>query len=336
MNANSYSSPGTLGGNLDYIQRKVTMLAPEERPYTAGIASIVSTSNATYREAGLDALQPVDISGSPEGQAANQGGNKASNRTRFGVYPQRKVKHWSVTDVQEAVAKKGGNAFTGSDADYARSKCMAEMLRDIEAICLTNIADAAPSAGGEMKTRGVFNWLGGSASGVPTQYQTPSAQRQTSVATFKENDSPGMRTVLQSLATTMGKAVNVDLLLGPTYANHMDLFSGGISTDYAFRFQNFGKEDTLRRTVSQYQCTFGTVRRQLSMFLDCTAATTTGNGSAGVFFTPEHWEVDYLDPLHEVENGTNAGGEYGAYRAIFFNQCLHPQGSAFLVNSFQS
>lgn len=336
MNANTYTSPGATGGNKDYVASTLTILEPEGRPYTAGIANHTSAANATYSEKGLDAYAAVNVTGSPEGTAANTGGNKARSRTRFGVYPHRIVTPWSVTDVQQAITKKGGNHFTADEEAFAKARCLAEAGRNIEAACLTAAADVAPSVSANMTTRGCFNWLGGSASNVPTAYQTPSAQRLSSVTTLVENGANSLRSVLDSLLTTTGKAGTYDMLLGATYLNHFDLFSAGVSTDYMFRFQNAGRDEELKRVVKMYTCSAGSVTAQFSSFLDITAATTTGNASAALILGRDMWEIDFLVPLQESEYNEDSGGCSGAFKAIWFNHCLHPKGSGYIVSSFNS
>mgnify|MGYP007089700946 CR=1 FL=1 len=336
MNANTYSSPAATGGNADYVAGTLTILEPEGRPYTAGIANITSSASATYSEKGLNAYQPVNVTGSPEGSAANTGGNKAAKRARYGVYPHRTLNPWSVTDVQQIIAKKGGNHFTQDEEAFARAQCLAECGRNIEASCLTAAADVAPSPSGNMTGRGVFNWLGGSAANVPTGFQTPANQRLSSITTLVENGSNSLRTVLDSLLTSTGKAGMYDMLLGATYLNHFDLFSAGVSTDYAFRFQNNGRPEELKRVVKLYTCSAGSVTAQYSAFLDITATTTTGNASAALLLGRDMWEIDFLFPLGESEYNEDSGGCNGAYKAIFFNHCLHPKGSAYLVSSFNS
>lgn len=336
MNANTYTSPSTTGGNLDYVSSALTLLEPEERPYTSGIAAHTSQSNATYSEKGMDDLPTVNVAGSPEGTSAGQGGNKAAKRVRYGVYAHRSVETWSVTDVQKTIARKGGVAFTRDEEAYAKTRCLRALNRNIEAVCLSSLADVAPSASGEMRTRGCFNWLGGSAANVPTVFQTPAAQRLTGIATLVENGSQSLRSVLTSLLTSTGEAGDYRMLLGSTYLTHMDLFSSSTSAEYVFKFENMGKMDELRRVVKVYTCSAGTVRSQYSAFLDVTTTTTTGAATAALILKPQHWEIDFLEPVGESEYREDSGGCNGAFKAIFFNHCLHPQGSAFIMGTAQT
>jgi hypothetical protein len=336
MTSNSYNSPGITGGIREDLRKALTILYPEQTPYISTIAAKTGEARSVYSEQGLDTMPDITIDGTPEGGAANQGGNRFPKRQRFGVYQQRITESFGVSDVEQKVSEKGGNAFTSDEYADSQAKAFEVLKLRIESACLSTLAGQQGTNTTPMRTNGVFNWLSGSAATVGTDYQTPSTLRFTSVATLVEVGGSSVQDMLVNLASISGKTMEYKALVGNTYAKHVDAFSSGVTADVAFRTMNFGTPHTMDRRVTAVKFTHGTVHFIPSFHLNKGLSTITPNPKACLILTPEHWQVDYLEEPTIAEEKSDASGKSGAWRAMFANRCYHPQTSGYIVDTLHS
>lgn len=105
MKANSYDNPGRAGGNLESVGNRLSMLAPTETPFFSMIPK--TGANAVLSETVADTLRKPRLIGGREGVGASGQGSQASKRQRFGTYQHKLFDNWAVSDVQQAVAKRG-------------------------------------------------------------------------------------------------------------------------------------------------------------------------------------------------------------------------------------
>ena len=75
--ANSYSSPGTTGGNREDLRDVLTILEPEQTPVVSAMKKGPGPKS-TYTEVLADELDSPSIDGQPEGRDINSFSNKSS------------------------------------------------------------------------------------------------------------------------------------------------------------------------------------------------------------------------------------------------------------------
>jgi hypothetical protein len=335
MNANSYQSPGTTGGNKEWLDGTLTILEPEETPFTS-LVNKATDAKGTFHEVIADRLRAPRTSGTREGESGPKGGNKAQRRARFGSYLHRWHDTYSVTDVQEAITRAGGNAVIDDEYGAAKSKCVREMKRDMEATLLT----AMETQGGtddEMKTRGAFKWLTTTAQtpAVPADYRPPAAQVVSGISELLESTING---VLKSLKSNYGGAREYMLLAGNDYVEDIDLFAvqdtaGGAASRYAYPVTvEGGAEKTVSVMVKIFQTSFGRVAVHSSDFINVDASAVA-NAKSALILNRELWKLSFLEGLHAQDDWKDAGGEGGFCKAIGGLFCRMPRGNAAIYNT---
>jgi hypothetical protein len=335
MNANTYDSPSTTGGNREDLRDVLTILAPEETPFTSMVSKGPSPK-ATFTEVLGDTLRKPRITGTREGADANTGGNKAVKRQRFGNYAQRIIETFGVTDVQQIISERGGVAAVSNEYDWAKAKAMREVKRDIEArLCCND--EMQGGSDDEMETRGAFAWLiSGSqtTNAVPTDFMPAAAAvvsgKSYSGTKLTEADLYG---ILQSLGSAGGKG-KYDLIAGRNLVKTVDNFTRLESTSVSQRYQV--NEDAGRREISMmvelFVCSQGTVRVIPTDFnkLD---ANQDGDPEAGLVLDMDLWQLQFLDALHSMDLDDEGGGPSGYLKAIFTLACFSPKGNGCIYNS---
>lgn len=337
MNATSYA-PGTTGGNKEWLGNELTILEPEETPFTSMLDK-ATDATSTFHEVLADRLRAPRMTGTREGDSGPKGGNKSQKRQRFGSYLHRWHDTYSVTDVQQAISRAGGNAVVDNEYGAAKAKCLREMKRDIEATLL-GAQDTQGGGDDEMKTRGAFKWLATDSSPVvPVDFQPPAAQRVTGQADLEESDVNG---VLKSLKSQAGGSKEYVLIAGNDYIEDIDLYAvqdsaGGAASRYAYPVKVSGGETkTISMMVKIFQTSFGRVVVHGSDFINLSSTTGLANATAALILRREHWKLHFLEDLHAVDDWDDAAGMGGFAKAIGGLFCKMPRGSAYICNSLNS
>lgn len=332
MNANSYDSPSTTGGNREDLRGPLTILEPEETPFCS-MCKKGPAPKSTLVEVGADTLRAARTTGSKEGASGAKGGNKAAKRQRFGSYLQRWFDSFGVTDVQQAISENGGNAFTSDEYADAKAKCVREVKRDIEAtICSAN--DGQGGSDEDMKSRGAYKWLASSQTpAVPSDFQTPSAQRVTGQATLNETGANSLNTVLKSLKSKYGGSREYQLIGGNDYVEDIDLFTrtDSGSTNSKYRVTEMADEHKITLMVKVFHSTFGRVNVIPSDFLKIDA-DGVGKADTALILNMDLWEMLFLEQLHAVDDEEDAGGQNGYVKSIGGLFCRMPKGNAYIEN----
>lgn len=343
--------PGTTGGNREDLRDDITMLEPQKTPYTSAVAK-TSEAKAMLTEVLGDRMRNPRTSGSREGTAGGKGGNRAVKRARFGNYMHRAQDEWAVTLEQQLLSKRGGTAGVSNEADWQRSKTLAEFKRDIEAVNMSN-NDGQDGAGGDadMKTRGVMKWLtpsgttltptvpndfripGGSASGAPVDdggsLSCVFTHGQTSPQLFTEDN---FNKVGKNVSKIHGGKETFDCIAGDNVVETIDHFERLIarSTTESYTVPHFGGDATISMMVNIYESSFWKVNVIGSQFVQCDS-NGVGDANAAAILKMDLWYLDCLQDLQEIESYANAGGEGGTFLHLWQNMCLSPRGNAKLI-----
>lgn len=330
-NANSYSTPGTTGGNREDLRDLVTILEPEETPFTSMVkksGNVISTK----QEKLADTLRAPKLQGRPEGEDYNAGGNKATERARFGVHQQIIREEYGVTDVQQRISEKSGNAATMDEFDNSKSKTLREMKRDMEAVNCSNQETQQGSGANDWKTRGFFRWAQSgaqTAEPVPSQFRTPAASIKTDssggVDGFTEDE---LNAILKSIKTVRGGLPKLECIGGNDVINTIDKFSrvneaSTVNTRYQV-WQDGGSKEILL-CVEMFKSSMGHLHTMASEFVNIDG-NGAGNADAGMIFNPEDFELLFLDDLHSVDLEDKGGGPRGFAKAMWQNSCDNPKG----------
>lgn len=333
MQANSYDSPAD---NLESVMDSLTILEPEGTPFTSMVRK--STATAVFTETTADTLRSARISGTREGKNATGGNNKAAKRRRFGNYVHRVFDEWGVTDVQQAVTKRGGNAVTDDELGYGKAKCLRELKRDIEAICLSN-QEMQGGTDDEMQTRGFFKWVQASAQAVqpvPSDFRTPTASILTSVGTsvplFTEAQ---FNTVLKSIKGVYGAKQNLQCLAGADVIDTVDNFSrvNANATNVRYSVTESAGDKTITLMVTVFDSSFARVEMMPDDFVRFGSSSTVGEANAAAIVNREYWELQWLEDLMSKEQEDEGGGPWGWIRGQFGNMCKNPKGQGAIYNT---
>src|SRR2546429_1517606 len=213
--ANSYSSPGTTGGNREYLRNVLTVLEPEGTPVTSMIKK-GEDMKGTYAEVLADTFRPARTTGRPEGQDSGMGTNNAEKRQRFGNFPHIVREDFGVTDMQEAVEQAG----IDNEYDYQKAKALSQLKRDMEAVICGAQEMVSGNNEDDWRTRGLWKWVQSTAQAtnpVPADFLTPSASIVTGLTASSSISSlteAQLNAVLQSIFQIYGKAMTLNLVGG--------------------------------------------------------------------------------------------------------------------------
>lgn len=309
----------------------VTMLEPQETPFVSAVSK--GEAKATYTEWLTDALRKPRKSGTREGQPADSGNNKAGKRARLGTYQHRMMDNFGVTDVQEDVSRKGGNAAGNSEYDMALAKCFLEMKRDMEAIC-TSSNDHQGGTDEEMLTRGAFDWIDSSGpADVPEDFRALSGAIKASVGSPSALDEDDLNTILQYLQRAHGAKKSYMAIFGDNLIKNADNFVNSEGSTTATRRQvvSNASEHEIDIEVKVFSSSFGR-----AMFVPTQFNNVDSNGdpdhNAGLVLNMELWELKFLEDLEDHELPNNGSGRNGFIRGKFANCCKNPKGNGKITN----
>lgn len=334
--ANSYSSPGTTGGNREDLRDILTILEPEQTPVVSAMRKGPGPKG-TYTEVLADELDAPSTAGQPEGRDITSFSNKAVKRQRFGNNIQIVSRDYGVSDVQQLV----DTAAVSSEIEYAKMKTLREMKRDIEAVVCSNNERQSGNGTDAWKTRGLFRWTGsGRAQGsdggessdqmvrtapddVPADYRTPAAQDIDAAGDLTEGALNG---VLQSLFETHSAKKTYMGVFGTEVVEKIDNFTrltGDTNNERYTLTDNMDKK-TINLEVKVFNSSFGRVNVIPSVFLNHNG--TVGDRDAGLILDLDLLELQYMEALHLRDLDDEGGGPRGYGKCIFSVMCKNPKG----------
>lgn len=338
MQANSYDNPGNTGGNLESVMSQLSILEPEGTPFVSSIRK--TSADATFTEAVADTLRAPRITGTREGKTAQGGNNKAKNRARFGNYCHRVFDEWGVTDVQQAVTRRGGNAVVDDEYGSAKAKTLRELKRDLESIALSN-QEMQGGSDDEMQTRGFFKWVQTAAQAtqpVPSNFRPASAQILSGIGTtvplFTETE---FNAVLKAVKQVYGEKKSFDCYAGDDVIETVDLFSRiveDVDNHTVVRsVDEPGGPHTISFYVTVYESSFARVNMINDQFVRFSTTTSAGETNAAALCNPDLWELQWLEELTSKDEGDHGGGDAGWIRGLVASMCTNPKGNGAIYNT---
>lgn len=333
MQANSYSTPGTTGGNREDLKDVLTILEPEETPFTSMVKKGPAPA-ATYIEVMADTLRAVRTTGTPEGRDAGRGGNKTLKRQRFGTNLHRVMDEFAVTDVQQKISNAGGTAAVSDEYDNSKAKAIRETKRDIEAICCGSQEMQAGTDEADMQTRGIYTWLSTSAQSVhpvPSDFRPASAQVASGKTAVTEAE---LNTVLVAVKRAYGVKKTFQGLAGDTVISTVDNFTRVQPSSTNQRY--VVSEDASKHEITMMVKVFESSAARLEL-IPTQFNKVTSAGADDVYtmyiLNMALWELQFLDSLHSQDLTDEGGGPRGFVKAIFGLLCKHPKGNGMVYNT---
>lgn len=336
MNANSYDQPGTTGGNREDLRNILTILEPEDTPYTS-LARKGDSPHSTLVEVGADTLRSVRKTGTQEGSDANRANNKKTKQKRFGVHVQRVMDEYGVTDVQQAISRNGGNAFASDEYASGKAKTLREVKRDIEAACCS---DNETNGGNDsdMTTRGLFTWISstqGTVQPVPTDFLTPAGNILSGVGTtvplFTEAQ---LNAILKSMQRVYGGKREYQCIAGDSVIETVDNFTrvNSSTTNVRYNVMQDADENEITLMVQIFESSFGKLNMLPTQFNKVDSAGVADPQTAYILNMELH-EILFLDQLHAMDLIDEGGGPAGFVKAMFANICKNPKGAGKIYNT---
>lgn len=349
MNANSYQSPSTIGGNREDLRDVLTILEPEDTPVTSSIKK-GDSPNSVFIEVLADTLRLPRISGTKEGQDAGKANNKVIKRQRFGSFVHRVQDEYGVTDVQQAISKAGGVAAIDNEYGNSKAKCLRELKRDIEAV----VCSAQEMQGGsdaDMQTRGMFTWILDTAQAtqpVPASFRPATAAAVaaftagTTTSTVMSGNNAqdvvteqAFNTLLRNLQKIYGGRRDYMVVSGDSLTQTFDNFTriNSLAVNSRYVVNDNASTHTISLSVSVFDSTFGRASIVPTQFNNVSATTGLGDANVGYIINQSLWQMLFLENLHSVDQDENAGGMSGYCKAMFALLCLNPKGNGKIFNA---
>lgn len=339
MNANSYDVPGTKGGNREDLRNILTILEPEETPFTSMVRK-GQAPKSTLVEVQADILRKPRTNGTKEGQDAGKGNNKAKNRQRFGSYVQRIMDEYGVTDIQQSISKAGGTAAVTNELANSKAMTLREAKRDMEAVnCSDNEMQGGSDA--DMLTRGAFKWIQ-PATGTNTQTVqiVPSTFLPAAGAILSGIGSPAAFTeaqlngVLKTIGRVYGGKQEMVCIAGDNVIEVVDNFTRvqPSATNQRYVVSQDASEHEISLSVKVFDSSFVRLTMIPSQFLkvdvngDC-------DPNAALILNMGLWENLFLTDLYAEDGPETAGGQTGYIKAVWANMCRNPKGNGKLYNT---
>jgi len=348
MNADSYASPGVIGGNREDLRDILTIIEPEETPFTSSCTK-GDGPNSTFIEVLADTLRKPRISGTREGQDAGKANNKAAKRTRFGSFVHRVQDEFGVTDVQQAVSRKGGTAAIDNEYGNSKAKALREVKRDMEAICCSAI-EMQGGSDADMQTRGLFTWIQDTAQSVqpvPPDFRPPASVSvggwaSTTTATILSGvtgvdvmTEQMFNTELRNLQKIYGGKKDYMVIAGDNITATNDNYTrvNSSTTNVRYQVMEQASNKTITLSASIFDSTFGRAQVVPTQFNNVTASTGLGDANVAYILNMSLWQMLFLENLHSVDQDENAGGMSGYVKAMFALIGLNPKGNGKIFNA---
>ena len=333
MNATAYD-PGIQGGRREDLRNVLTILEPEETPFTSRVRK-GPAPKSTFIETLGDNLRKPRNSGTKEGLDAQRGGNKAQNRQRFGTYIHRSMDQFGVTDVQQIISERGGQAAVDDEYGFSKAKTLREMKRDIEA---TNCGGQDHQGGDDvnMTTRGAFMWCNPNAqtnNAVPQLFRTLAGAVLSGVGVniplFTEDQLQG---ILKTLFAVYGAKRTYQMIAGTNVADTVDHFTRVDAYQGRYKVVEDSDENEITMMVKVFDSTFGRVEVMPTMFNNVDA-NGNGDANAALILNEELWHMDMFDALHSADLPELGGGPSGYAKVLWALLCDSPRGNGKIYNT---
>lgn len=332
------ANPGTTGGMREDLRDDITLLEPTETPYTSSVTK-TSEMKAMLVETLSDRMRAPRTTGFPEGTAGGQGNNQSNRRGRFGVYPHKAKDDWGVTREMRIIAGRGGMAGISDLPSHERTRTIAQVKRDMEAVNLSaNETQATSGGSADMKTRGVLLWLSPTGTtlspDVAADFRIPAAcvitHGNTAPQLFTEQSFDNW---LKELFEIEARPKNFRVFAGTNVCQTITWFSRyqGNSVSNAYQVTTMLTEHTISLKVDVYESQFGRVDVIPDVFVNYSDSTNSGDRNAAAGLDMDLWYLDQLEELNEAETYNNAGGEGGTIQASWANVCRSPRGNGKIV-----
>lgn len=335
MNTTAYT-PGVTGGRREDLRNVLTILEPQETPFVSRCRK-GPAPKSTFVETLGDKLRKPKRTGTKEGTDGTKGGNKAKDRARFGTYIHRLQESFGVSDVQQIISERGGQAAVNDEYGNAKSKTLLEMKRDMEAICLGDQDHSGGTTDSDMITRGVFSWISSSAQSsnpVPSDFRTLSGAivsgKSFGGTRFTEDDLNG---VLKTLKAVYGGKRTYFGLGGNNAIDTVDHFTRvEVSGATRYRVQEMADEHEITMMVNVFDSSFGRLEFQADDFIK-TDTAGDADPEALAILNMDLWHIDLFDDLHSTDLPDLGGGPSGQAKVMFANVCDSPKGHGKIYNS---
>lgn len=334
MNATAYN-PGTTGGRREDLRDVLTILEPEETPFTS-MCRKGPAPKSTFVETLGDTLRAPKQTGTKPGTDAIRGGNKASKRSRFGVYIARLMESFGVDDVQQIISEKGGQAAVDNEYGNAKAKTIREMKRDMESVNLGSQDHTGGDDDTAMMTRGAFSWISSTAqatNAVPASFRTLSTAivsgKSFAGTRFTEDDLNGVGKALKGVYG--GKRTYVGLG-GNNAIDTIDHFTRvEVSGATRYKVHEMADEHEITMMVSVFDSSFMRLEVQSSDFINWTSGAVDPEALA--IFNMDLWHIDLFDALHAMDLPDLGGGPNGYAKVMWALLCDSPRGNGKIYNT---
>ena len=342
MQADSYASPADIGGNREDLRDILTILEPEETPFTSSIRK-GEGPKSTFIEVLADTLRKPRTTGTREGTDAGKGNNKAKNRQRFGAFVHRVQDEFGVTDVQQAISRAGGTAAVDNEYGDAKAKTIREVKRDMEAVACSDV-EMQGGTDDEMRTRGAARWIQDTAQAtqpVPALFRPTGGDPDTTNSVIKSGvGSPANFTeatfnnLTKNLSKVYGGKRQFTVIAGDNVSQVVDNFTrvNSSATNIRYQVTEMASTHTITLSVSMFDSTFAQFNMVPTQF---NKVDTNGDGDPNValILNMALWQMLFLEGLHSVDQDENAGGTVGYVKAMFALLCLNPKGNGKIFNT---
>ena len=312
----SYDNPsapqgGGAVGNFEDLHDLVTILAPEETPFTSLAAK--NSASSTNHEWVIDRLADPVADGVLESSDVSSFDDKFIDQVRIGNTVQGFRRSFGTSVVQDAVSSV--------QANYANAsvKAIREIKRDQEKAALSANDKVTGSGAAKSLMRGFSKYVSTSpGSDIPSKYAPAAAQTITAAIT-----EANLNAMLASCYNVSGKLNNVTMIADSnvrlSVANFMR--TGGSANDMRrYNVPGTGREISL--AVDVYNSDFGTINI-VSGNPQCSPDATNLDTAQVVNF--DYVGLATLIPLSTAELEDGGAGRRGYCQMWSTLEMFHPQ-----------
>jgi len=308
------AAPSTGGavGNFEDLHDLITILAPEETPFSSLAGK--KTAKATNHEWSIDQLSDPVSDGVLESSDVASFDDKFADQLRIGNTVQGFRRSYGTSVVQDAVSSV--------QANYANAsvKAIREIKRDQEKALLSTQDKQTASGSAKSLMRGFSKYVSTSpGSDIPSLYSPAAAQTLTIGGTLTE---VLLNAMLASMYNVSGTLNNVTMIADTNVRIDVSDFmrTGGSTDNRQYTVPGTGREVTL--AVDVYNSDFGTISL-VSGNPDTSPDTT--NHDIGSLVNFDYVSLATLIPLTASELEDGGAGRRGYCQLWSTLEMLHPQ-----------